>query len=172
MALDADEPRTPIESGWEPTFVNANEDSGSFVGSSPAVEVYRAIYPYQDADHRLIRPGNDFLGGGFRLIEQQRRDLELDAGGTLEVAEYRGVLQERPRLVWAWYWVAGIPAAGRLEAKIAEVRGLLNGRRDGVAIALAAACIPDCGAARDRLAAFARLHGPQLQWSPEPIDHR
>ena len=169
LALDADEPRTPIESRWEPTFVNANEDLGSFVGSSPAVEVYRAIYPHQDADHRLIRAGNDFLGGGFRLIEQQRRDLELDAGGTLAVAEYRGVLQERPRLVWAWYWVARY--TGRRQTGGQDRRGprLAERARDGVAIALAASCIPDCGAARDRLAAFARLHGPQLQWSPDPV---
>jgi EpsI family protein len=168
-SLDASEPRIASDGDWQPSFINAQEDRASFGGASPAVDVYRAVYPQQDSEHRLIQPSQDFLGRGFELIEQQQRDLQLEAGGTLKITEYRGVLRGRPRLVWAWYWVAGIPVASTLDAKLAEIRGLLQGRHDGVAVALAAQCVPDCDAARDRLAAFTRLHEPRLNWSANPV---
>jgi EpsI family protein len=169
-ALDGAETRAPITSGWAPHFANANEDRGAFGSASLPVEVYRAVFPHQDSDHRLTRPDNDFLGAGFRLVERQRRDVQLPTGGTLELMEYRGELNGRPRVVWAWYWVAGEPAATVLEAKFAELLGLLKGRRDGSAIAIAADCVPDCVAAHDRLAEFALVHESELRWSPDSAD--
>jgi EpsI family protein len=161
-----DESRGSVTSGWSPVFPNASEDSASFGGASPAVEVYRAVYPHQDSEHRLLQPGNDFLGAEFRLLEEQRRNVALAGGGALEIVEYRGTLRQRPRVVWAWYWVAGTPVAGRYEARIADLRGLLQGRRDGVAIAVAAECVPDCDAAVDRLDLFTQRHERQLRWKP------
>lgn len=162
-----DETRAPLTSGWSPAFANANEDSGSFIGGSPAVEVYRAVYPHQDRDRRLLRPSNDFLGVGFRLQDQDRRNIAIDGGVALQLTEYRGSLRERERVIWAWYWVADTQVAGGLEAKLAEFRGLLKGRRDGAAIALAADCVPNCDSALARLTAFASSHEQELRWQQE-----
>jgi EpsI family protein len=158
------EARGPVSSGWSPVFANSLEDSAAYHGDSPAVEVYRAVYPQQDSDHRLLSPGNNFLGAGFRLLEEQRRSVALGDGATLELTEYRGTLQQRPRVVWAWYWVAGARVAGGLEGRVANLRGLLHGRRDGLAIAVAADCVPECNAAVTRLRAFLAYHEPALRW--------
>jgi EpsI family protein len=160
-------PRTPIASGWSPVFANAKEDSATFGNPPDAVEVYRAVYPQQTGEQRLLRPDNDFLGPGFRLLEQRRRDVLLENGAALKLMEFRGTLRNRPRVVLAWYWIGGAPIAGALEAKIAELRALLAGRRDAVALALAADCVPDCDATQEALVAFASRHQRELQW-PEP----
>lgn len=164
-ALDG-ETRAPITSGWSPVFANASEDSASFIAASasPAVDVYRAVYPHQDSERRLLRPSNDFLGAEFRLLEQQRRSVTLGDGEVLGVTEYRGTLNQRARVIWAWYWVGDTRVAGTFEAKLAEARGLLTGRRDGTAIAVAADCIPGCAAAEKRLSAFVSRHEQQLRW--------
>jgi EpsI family protein len=158
------EARRPVTSGWSPVFANANEDIAAYGSVSPAVEVYRAVYAHQDSDRRLLRPGNNFLGPEFRLLEQQHRSVALGDAEGLELTEYRGNLRQRPRVVWAWYWVAGIQVADGLEARLAGLRGLPQGRRDGVAIAVSAECIPDCGAALTRIEAFVARHESALQW--------
>jgi EpsI family protein len=159
-----DATRGAINSGWSPVFSNASEDSASFNDAPPAVEVYRAVYAQQDGDHRLLRPGNDFLGAEFQLLEQQRRSVGLADGATLELTEYRGTLRQRPRVVWTWYWVAGTQVPGALEARLADLRGIFRSRRDGVAIAAAADCVPDCAAASARLDAFVARHERALRW--------
>jgi EpsI family protein len=159
-----DDTRGPITSGWAPVFLNAQEDRASFNGSGPAVDVYRAIYAHQDSDHRLLRPGNDWLGADFRLLEQRPQSVALRDGTTLDLTEYRGTLRQRPMLIWAWYWVAGSRVAGGLSARLADLRGLWSGRRDGVAIAVAAECLPDCNVALTRLSAFVGNHEHALRW--------
>jgi EpsI family protein len=160
-----DELRAPTTSGWSPVFLNASEDSASFSGTSPPVEVYRAVYAHQDSEHRLLRPGNDFLGLDFRLLEQRLSSVALADGTALDLTEYLGTLRQRQRVIWAWYWVAGTQTAAReFEARLADLRGLISGRRDGVAIAAAAECIPDCATARKRLDAFVRHQERALRW--------
>ena len=56
-----------------------------------------------------------------------------------------------------------------LEAKLAELRGLVGGQRDGVAVALSTECRPDCDAARGRLQKFLVNAVGGLQWQP-PAD--
>lgn len=161
-----DDARAPVASGWSPAFPNAQEDSASFGDGTAAIEVYRAVHPHQDSEHRLLRPGNDFLGAEFRLLEEQRLSVPVAGSAQLEVTEYRGTLRQRQRVVWAWYWVAGSQVAGGLDARLADLRGLLNGRRDGVALAVATDCAPDCDAAVGRLSAFVQRHERPLRWEP------
>jgi EpsI family protein len=129
------------------------------------VEVYRAVYARQDYDHRLVGGGNDFFGLGFRLISKQRQAV-TDEGIQFTVMEYRGMLAEQERLVWSWYWAAGAPAVTPLGAKLVEIRGVVGGRRDGVAVALSTECRPDCDAARGRLQEFLVNAVGGLKWHP------
>ena len=56
-----------------------------------------------------------------------------------------------------------------LGAKLAEMRGLVGGRRDGVAVALSTECRPDCDVARGRLREFFVKAVGSLHWQP-PAD--
>jgi len=130
------------------------------------IEVFRAVYYRQDRDHRLVRNDNDFLGDEFRVVDQARREVET-TGGRFMVRSYEGTLADEQRVVWSWYWVAGRPAATPLDAKVAELRGLLEGRRDGIAIALSAPCRLDCEVVEERLADFVSGVAKALTQSPE-----
>jgi EpsI family protein len=153
---------------WQPGFQNSASDRVSVPFHDARVEVYRAVYAQQDFDHRLVGGGNDFLGPGFRGISRQRQEV-AGPGVQFTVMEHRGVLAEQERLVWSWYWAAGVPAATSLGAKLAELRGLAGGRRDGVAVALSTECRPDCDAARGRLQELLVNALGGLQWQP-PAD--
>ena len=152
----------------QPSFQNSASDQVSVLIDGARVEVYRGVYAQQDYDHRLVSGGNDFLGPGFRRISQQRQEVAGE-GIQFTVMEHRGVLAEQERLVWSWYWAAGVPAATPLGAKLAELRGLVGSRRDGVAVALSTECRPDCDVARGRLRELLVHAVSSLQWQP-PAD--
>ncbi len=150
---------------WRPVFLNAASDHAGFDDGQGVIEIYRAAYLRQDRDHRLVRRENDFLGDGFRRTEQV--EIEVDTpGGPITVRSSRGTLAGEDRLIWSWYWVAGRPAATPLDAKLAEFRGLLDGRRDGLAVALSVPCRSDCAAVEERLADFLAGAAAALQLLP------
>lgn len=154
-----------IDPAWQPRFVNAHEERAVLRSESQRVELYRAVYPHQDRDHRLVRYEQTFTGRGWRPVGSRQRTVPVN-GAVLQVIEYEGYLQERPHLVWAWYEVAGEPAVSGVGAKLAELGGLLRGRRDAQAIALATDCGADCTAARSRLGDVLLHIGGGLHWQP------
>lgn len=154
-------------SPWQPAFAGAIEERATYAagdGESP-IEVYRAVYPWQTAEERLVRHGQDFTGRGWRPVDVAGATVTLD-GRSWAVTGYEGYFGQRRYLVLAWYWVAGEPAHTSIGAKLAELRGLLRGRRDAQAIALLADCGTDCSIARERLRAFIGEHGATLRWQP------
>jgi EpsI family protein len=146
---------------WQPAFVNAQEERGRYVAELYVVDVYRGSYPRQTPDARLIRSENDFFGGGWRLAEQHSR--AVSTGLPERVVESRGYVGERERLMWSWYVVAGKPVATKLGAKLQELAGFTQRRRDAAGIAISTECIPDCSAARERLARFTPEFAASLQ---------
>lgn len=150
----ADSNPEAVQSAWNPVFIGAQVERRTVSGPPGPLEVYVARYAHQTSERRLVRAQNEFFGPDWRLIERSPRSVGTP-NGELTVEESRGVLQGRPRLIWSWYSVAGRSANTKLGAKIAEVRGLLGGRRDAAALALSAECEQeDCGNARSRLEAY------------------
>lgn len=148
-------------SDWEPAFVNAQEQRAAYEQGSQRVDVYRASYPHQSRDAHVVRTENDFFGASWRLAEQHSASV---GGSPVErVSESRGYLNERERLIWSWYVVAGKPAATKLGAKLAEMRGFFERRRDAAALAISTECVPDCAAARERLTRFMQESAASLQ---------
>lgn len=160
----------PSSAHWQPVFVNAVTDQEAFDDGQGIIEVYQAAYARQDRDHRLVRAENSFLGEAFTPAVEARHEIETPAG-RLSVSVYRGNLAGKERLVWGWYWVAGYVAATPLEAKLAELRGLINRRRDGMAFALSTSCGTDCVSAEDRLAIFLAEIAEELPGSSGGSDH-
>jgi EpsI family protein len=146
---------------WRPVFVNADEQRADYSMQSQRVEVYRGFYSHQTSDRRVVRADNDFGGAGWRQAEQ--RTVDASGTGFAPVQESRGYLYDEERLIWSWYVVAGKPANTKLQAKLREITGLFSRRRDSMALALSTECLPDCDAARARLAAFTQESGASLQ---------
>ena len=148
-------------SNWRPIFVNAINDQVRIEDGLGTIEVYRAVYPKQDRDHHLGHARNNFLGDSFLLAEQAAREVDMPAG-KLRVSIYQGSLFGEQRQIWAWYRVAGDLVATPFEAKLAELRGLFEQRRDGVAFAVSTFCQDDCAIAEERLASFLAGQGEGL----------
>lgn len=148
---------------WDPVFVNAVETWSIDVSGVPPVDVYRAVYEWQDEERRLIRYGNGFAGERWRGVASRR--IEIDLGGErIDAIELEGYVSGERRVIWGWYWVAGRAAAGPLRAKLLELAGLVHGRRDAAAVAVSARCRPDCERARERLSEFVASSETQLKW--------
>lgn len=157
--------RSVTEGTWQPVFVGAIEERLEYSALDAPIQIYRAIYPHQTADARLIRSTNDFLGPNWRTIGSQSRSIPL-RDGAVKLREYDGYLGERRHLLWSWYWIEGKSTSSRLGAKLLELRALVSGRRDAVALAVTTACEPTCDAARTRLSRFVQDSEPRLRWVP------
>lgn len=156
-------------SAWQPVFVNAVSDRATYIVRDRVIEAYVGLYAHQDIEHRLIRGRNNPLGRGF--LEISRKKLAVPAGAyAVPLVEYQGSLHGQKRVIWTWYLVAGIPARGALDAKWAELRGLLRGRHDALVFALSAECDFDCEGAKVALAEFLVEAEPMLRWRPS-LDH-
>lgn len=150
-----------VNPAWTPSFVNAVEEQARYVRAGQAIDLFRASYPHQSFDARLIRGENDFFGRAWRLAEQTA--VTPNASSVGEVIESRGYVKGEEHLIWTWYVVAGEPAATKVAAKLQELRGIVQRRRDASAFAISAQCIPDCEAARERLEGFMQQSAASLQ---------
>jgi EpsI family protein len=162
----AGEVRGDAGSPWRGSFRNGQEDRATYYGTASPVNVYRAVYPRQDRDHRLIWYGNSFTGEGWRTIRQRALSARL-GGGQAHVLEQEGEFEGERRLMWSWYTVAGATTIDALDARMLYVRGLLTGRRDAVATAVSVACGDTCDSARERIAQFVAGSAESLRWEPE-----
>lgn len=150
---------------WHPDFLNALTDTAAYGEGAERIDVFRAVYPHQTIDARVVRSENNVFGPGWRLAESGTSDARLPEQ-DLSVSAARGYQNERERIIWSWYWVAGAPTHTKLGAKSLELRGLLQRRRDAAVIALATDCLPDCKAAEERLRDFMQRSGDSLRWPP------
>lgn len=164
------EPEPSVDPAWSPAFVGAaiEQRSALQIGMARQVDVYRAVYPWQDLEHRAVRNENDALGVGWRSLSRRQRAVELAVGVTLQIQDDEGIRDGRSYRVWSGYIMAGRPVATAWGAKAAEIAGRLAGRRDAVIIALSSRCRADCRQAEADLEAAVRLLGPSLAWSPRP----
>ena len=154
-----DSARGEDASGWSPVFAGAHLQQAAYVeDDGQTVSVLRAVYPHQTREQRLVSGENDFFGPGWQRIEEAAVDVDLP-DRRLTVIESRGYMAGRESLVWSWYAVAGHTASTKLDAKLYEALGLVQGRRDAAAFGLSTACVPDCDAAHQRLQQFAGQAG-------------
>jgi exosortase len=128
-------------SGWQPGFSGAAEFRQE-CQAEDVVEVFAAHYPRQSRDAHLSLPVNSATGPAFRVTS---------TGVTDGHVEIHGELAGRDHLLWTWYLAAGRTAYSKPTLRIAELLGLLSGRRDGWVIALQTQCQGNCDRARERL---------------------
>lgn len=150
-------------SEWQPRFVNPNAESLARY-TDPAgdpVEAFAVAYRVQTQRAKLLGYSNDLLGNPKRTRQQSVRLVDssagrwqemvaLDLGGSRSLVWTRYRIGSRvfvrPRLSQLWYGLAATvnPPVSSLTA-------------------LRTACIPDCDAARARLAAAAAWLQPTLR---------
>jgi EpsI family protein len=138
---------------WQPVFEGGETDQAAYAIDGLHIEVYRAVYPRQDRESRVIRFRHTVTGPGWRPVSEQLRTIELHEG-AFRVIEHHGYAGGREALIWAWYEAGGRPATSNLGLKWQELVALTHGRRDAAAVAIASPCRPDCVTAAAGMQAF------------------
>lgn len=161
-----------------PSFQGTDADS-LVVYSDGATEVfvYGAYYVRQRQGHEVVNELNHAFDrerwsvrGGEAGTHYREVALE---GGVLKVIETRLHARDGSanRLVWHWYYVAGEQLARPWRAKLAQVRGVLHGRRDALAVVISTD-FSSIEAARDELASFLELHPELMRAVPRAAAER
>jgi hypothetical protein len=116
------------------------------------VDLYLARYATQSREARLSLPANSLTGEHWQTLDARRvaRDQSPEGRPWLEL---RGLLDGNEYLMWMRYEVGDEVAWSKLTLRAREAQGMLTGRRDAAAVALVAACVPDCAVARQSISA-------------------
>jgi exosortase A len=159
---------TQSQSGWQPVFVNADEEMlVAYMGADrQEVAVYRALYRLQHQGKELRGYGNTVAGPGRRVLATDQRSVLLPSGAA-EISEQEiGNSDVRRSLVWSLYTTDGQPDPMGLQGQLAY--GVASLWRPPVVsvIALATDCRSDCALARDSLEALAPAVLPLLLAAP------
>ena len=153
-ALSADEAmRYTPTLDWQPVFDGGQVERAARVVDGQVIETYRAWYPRQRREARVIRYHHSFTGETWRPVGREVRELRF-GNDTRAVIEFHGYASGQEALMWAWYEVGGRQATSNLGVKLQEVAALARGRRDAGAVAIASACRPDCAHAAASLQAY------------------
>jgi len=140
-----------------PVFIGPTSESAAwYVNGDARIGTYLAHYTTQEQGSEVVFAHN--LPAGRTGFVSSRRGVTATAasGDTLPFEELDVTdAQDRRRLVWTGYRVAGKPVATDLAAKAFQVAGVLAGRRDAQALVLTAVCEDDCEKARSTLSRFA-----------------
>lgn len=110
------------------------------------------IYPTQKQDHELIQYNNKLIDEKTWVLLEKNTGT---AGNTpLAIARLKNRQSQQQHLLVYTYYVSGGFYADNVAAKLAALKGFINGRRDGTVIMLSSACIGDCAKARQAALAF------------------
>lgn len=129
---------------WVPHFEGASETLlGGYRSGTDEVPVwlYSAYYRQQTQGSEVVNRMNDLAGAGWSEEGVGADDGHRDLALTRVVL--RSVHDER-LLVWYWYEVGRLHAAGATAAKLAQVVERLGGRQDARIVAVATPC-PESG---------------------------
>ncbi len=126
------------------------------------IAIFLADFPFQSKEKEVIHFGNDPFAGQGAVFQEVVDFDSVGIAGDLGFAAHHSVNGVTERLVWVGYRVAGKSTADRIEAKLSQLRGVVNGRWDAQVYVLATECGTDCSLADDRLRSFVIEHGERL----------
>lgn len=126
------------------------------------VRVFIADYPFQEQGREAIHFDNDPIPNAERT-SRGVSEAKLGQGSTdLLFRPVESRLGQLTQLTWVAYRVAGSPVSGTLDAKFAQLDGILDGRWDAQVYVLSATCKADCSNANIALQRFARDNSREL----------
>lgn len=136
-----------LSGAWWPAFQNVQfSDSRSYQRGGLAIEAHWLVYLEQRQDAEAINAYNFFAE---RAVWRQQETWQEAIGGssaaTIPITEALITRSEggRKRLT-VTYYVAGELAGAGIDAKLAQIKGILRGRRDAAVLLLGVDCDSDC----------------------------
>jgi len=139
---------------WKPQYEGAIDYKMMFQDErSHEVYLYLGLYLEQSQGKELINYSNGISDNNVWYTGNQKaKSYDVDGKRVLEQ-----LLENKDgsrRLVWYWYHVAGRDTTNRYEAKVLQVQGLLQGRKQASVVAIATKVDGEPEYAREILARF------------------
>ncbi|NOZ37668.1 MAG: EpsI family protein [Gammaproteobacteria bacterium] len=150
------------EDDWTPQYRGATNHKVLFQDkNNQEVSLYIGIYHAQSQGKELINDLNKISDNKVWHTRYQRARL-YNAGGQQVLEQLLEKDDGSQRLVWYWYHVAGRNTVNKYQAKMLEVLGLFNGKRQASVIAIAAKLDGEPEHVREMLGDFAVEVKPSL----------
>ncbi len=155
---------------WEPRIETpVTSHSVTYARDGRYVGVLSAYYRHQEANGKMLTYGSTTLGDfsvkGWRTLDRRIVSAELP-GEELRVIERQVVSEGQKLITWQWYWAGRRNTVGFWEAKLAEMRGRLQGLGDDAAtVVLYTSYVDNPEEARSILRTFVNDMGPSIQKS-------
>jgi exosortase len=138
---------------WLPQIPGAESDLAAYESAGATIVVFRGGFSAQDAEHRLIGGGSQFVEDEIRTEFVPARSI-TSPDGNFQVAEFRDRDDSGDRVILSWFEIGSFRAHTRLGAKLLELPARLSGRSDAWYIAVWSACTEHCDAAALALERF------------------
>ncbi|MEJ0072251.1 MAG: exosortase A, partial [Pseudomonadota bacterium] len=152
-----------ILDSWHPVYIGADRVIDAVYRSGARrVHLVVAFYTHQRQGAKTVSSGNRIADDEiWQRLSTGSADVTVD-GAPLTVPASRLISGGTRQLAWQWYWIGGRMTASPLQAKLMQLTTtLLEGRRSGAAIALAAPYDENPAEATASLSAFLAA-GPDI----------
>lgn len=141
----------PILYGHEQQIETTYVDSSNGATNN-AINLQLYIYPTQKQQHELIQYNNKLINEkNWAIIEKQPLSIN---NTPMVMAQLKHQQTQKQYLLLYTYYISGGFYADDVLAKLASLKGFINGRRDGTVIMLSTACNESCGGAQQIAADF------------------
>jgi len=146
---------------WIPVFHGAIADRRSYRKSADELYLYAGFYPWQSQGNELINDLNRIAGKTtWRAVYPQARSAHYRQQTVRE--QVLESTSGQHRLVWYWYRVGGRQTGSKYQAKVLQLRGILEGNRKASVLVIATDFDENADTARQVLSDFISAAGQSL----------
>ncbi len=122
---------------WSPHFVGVErQEIYSYEKDGRELSAYVAYYINQEQDKELVNFNHTVVSENWISYSQENLSLALNEKSSLSVVQQLVSTQRGKKLIWSWYYVAGIETADHRVAKILEVGKMFGAEKVSAIIAI------------------------------------
>jgi EpsI family protein len=139
---------------WEPVFPGTDAELlRAYRRGGETVDVYAGHYGLQAHGRKLVGYGSRVTGAEGTWEVRDSGTVAVPGVAAAEVVEHHVAAYGRgQRLVWSWYEVRGERLLHARDVKLREALSAFGAPATSGVFAFSTTCVPDCDAARARLA--------------------
>jgi len=138
----------PILYGFEQQI----ETGYTNITNQGAVNVQLNVYPIQNQQHELIQYHNRILDEDkWKVLEKEKMAIN---NVPFVIAQVLNRKTNQIHVIFYSYYVSGDFFSDDVIAKLASLKGFINGRRDGTVLLLNSICNNNCNSSQELLTAF------------------
>jgi len=127
----------PYKGGWRPNYEGVSgEGIYRYENNGRVFDVYIAYYLNQEQDKELVNYHHTLVNANWKSSKDKKLLLSLGEGESLKANQEKISSSSGDKLIWSWYYVAGVETADRRVAKLLELRKIVVAEKVSAIIAV------------------------------------